>query len=660
MTIHDRNQTRPKGPLQPLTRALIWSIPPLLLLAWHYPEWLCRTPIAIVNATEATLTNQPALLLLDTASLIANAQLRADCADLRITSRTDSPLPFWIEPNTLNSTHTRLWINQPLLSPNTTETCFLYSDMNTAASEASLTNTFPARINTFSYLMAAWLADEAEGSTAHDTSGNANHATLNNVSWTTGRTDAASALLFNGSNAYLSVPHAASLNPTNAFAAEMWVKPNAEFPGWLSPWLYRRKLSVSNTLITADLTNFPVLVKLTNTTFTFTNALATGYDIRFAAADGQTLLSFERERHTAAGAEYWVRLPLVAASTNTTFYLYYGNTNAANAAAASNVWDSQFAMVHHLAQSSSPVYDSTSNANHGVSNRTALGQTGLIGNGIYLAATGAYIECGTTAMPDTDAAQTLEAWAYYSSAPTSPNNQNLLLSADTTSESGIQLGFRGGKTTAWLWGAVLAATSAAPSSSQWHQYVFATEGNADSHALYIDGVRQTALTKELQAGTPNQVRISTSSWGEYFLGRIDEVRLSRGARSTAWITANYQSTRNALLQYGAQETRAAILAGKGRNAWQLETDPARRLHFHLNNTLLLSSSPIETNWIHLVFNYDGATRSILLNGTSLTSASYSATLTANTSNLLIGTNFPGMISEMRLFQRALSTQEIDT
>ena len=39
----------------------------------------------------------------------------------------------------------------------------------------------------------------------------------------------------------------------------------------------------------------------------------------------------ERERHSSPNAEYWVKLPLVSSTTDSKFYMYYGNSGAASA-----------------------------------------------------------------------------------------------------------------------------------------------------------------------------------------------------------------------------------------------------------------------------------------------------------------------------------------
>jgi len=139
-------------------------------------------------------------------------------------------------------------------------------------------------------------------------------------------------------------------------------------PGWLTGWAERIKITTDQTDIDADLTDFPVLVKLTSTNFDFTKALSTGNDIRFTASDGSTLLKYERERHDSTNslAEYWVKVPAVSGTVNTDFYIYYGKSDAADGADPTAVWDANSMGVWHKKDiTTSTIADSTANANNG-------------------------------------------------------------------------------------------------------------------------------------------------------------------------------------------------------------------------------------------------------------------------------------------------------
>ncbi|MFP5040092.1 LamG-like jellyroll fold domain-containing protein [Parasediminibacterium sp. JCM 36343] len=67
---------------------------------------------------------------------------------------------------------------------------------------------------------------------ANDSSGNGNNPVFNNATLTTDRFgNANSAYLFNGSNSYMQIKNAASLNSTTAITISMWVKVNGFYSG---------------------------------------------------------------------------------------------------------------------------------------------------------------------------------------------------------------------------------------------------------------------------------------------------------------------------------------------------------------------------------------------------------------------------------------------
>lgn len=104
---------------------------------------------------------------------------------------------------------------------------------------------------------------------------------------------------------------------------------------------FRQLLSVTNRAhLSANLTNVPVLVRLTPRNYTDTSV--GGSDVRFTAGDGTTLLDFERETHDTAKAiwVYWVRLPAVYAASNTDFYVYYRPATNTDLSSGTNVWAS--------------------------------------------------------------------------------------------------------------------------------------------------------------------------------------------------------------------------------------------------------------------------------------------------------------------------------
>ncbi|NUT54739.1 MAG: hypothetical protein HOQ03_01980, partial [Thermoleophilia bacterium] len=79
-------------------------------------------------------------------------------------------------------------------------------------------------------LVGAWAFDEGTGTTTSDQSGRGNTGTLANATWvTTGKFN--NALSFNGTNAWVTVVDAASLDLTTGMTLEAWVRPSVA-GGW--------------------------------------------------------------------------------------------------------------------------------------------------------------------------------------------------------------------------------------------------------------------------------------------------------------------------------------------------------------------------------------------------------------------------------------------
>jgi hypothetical protein len=83
---------------------------------------------------------------------------------------------------------------------------------------------------TNSGLVAAYGFNEGKGTTVTDASGNGNTGTITNATWTTGKFG--SALLFNGTNALVTILDAASLHLTTAMTLEAWVNPGTVTSQW--------------------------------------------------------------------------------------------------------------------------------------------------------------------------------------------------------------------------------------------------------------------------------------------------------------------------------------------------------------------------------------------------------------------------------------------
>jgi methionine-rich copper-binding protein CopC len=79
--------------------------------------------------------------------------------------------------------------------------------------------------------VAAYSFNEGSGSTVYDSSGNGNNGTISNATWSTAG-KYGDALVFNGTNALVTIPDAASLHLTTGMTLEAWVDPTTVSSAW--------------------------------------------------------------------------------------------------------------------------------------------------------------------------------------------------------------------------------------------------------------------------------------------------------------------------------------------------------------------------------------------------------------------------------------------
>ncbi|MFH1784085.1 MAG: DUF2341 domain-containing protein [bacterium] len=106
-------------------------------------------------------------------------------------------------------------------------------------------------------------------------------------------------------------------------------------------WSYRKAITIDNTG-GGTLTNYQIFVILdTDTLVTAGKMQDDGDDIRFTDSDGDTEIS----NYWIEGAmdsttnKIWIKVPSIAASSNHTIYVYYGNPSATAASSGSNTFD---------------------------------------------------------------------------------------------------------------------------------------------------------------------------------------------------------------------------------------------------------------------------------------------------------------------------------
>ena len=137
--------------------------------------------------------------------------------------------------------------------------------------------------------------------------------------------------------------------------------------GWYnSAWAHRKVITISHTQVSgaANLTNFPVLVSLTSDPNLPAEAKSDGSDLLFTDSSGTLKLNHEIEKYSSANGQLlaWVQVPSLSPTVDTTIYLYYGNSSAADQQNKAAVWSAGYQGVWHFG-SAAPLTDSTGNGN---------------------------------------------------------------------------------------------------------------------------------------------------------------------------------------------------------------------------------------------------------------------------------------------------------
>ena len=145
--------------------------------------------------------------------------------------------------------------------------------------------------------------------------------------------------------------------------------------------------------------NFPTLIRLTSTNYSFAQAIDDGSDIRFASSLGKHLpYQIERWDRGNQLAELWVLADTIKGNNGTQYLtMYWGKAGAVNRSNGAAVFDTAngFAGVWHLGEGSGNAFDATAN---GI-NDTAKGtvkyhQTGGVAYSDSLTGTSSYFKAG--------------------------------------------------------------------------------------------------------------------------------------------------------------------------------------------------------------------------------------------------------------------------
>jgi len=127
-------------------------------------------------------------------------------------------------------------------------------------------------------------------------------------------------------------------------------------------WQYRKKVTVDHSLVAGDQYVFPIVVNIVDSDLK-NKAQNDGDDILFMDDSGvanKLYHEFEKYDSDTGTLVVWVGLPELYGSSDTDFYMYYGNPTCSNNENSIGVWDGYFEAVWHMSDYGNQI-DSTGN-----------------------------------------------------------------------------------------------------------------------------------------------------------------------------------------------------------------------------------------------------------------------------------------------------------
>lgn len=285
----------------------------------------------------------------------------------------------------------------------------------------------------------------------------------------------------------------------------------------------------------ASVEGFPLLIRFNQDSFDFREAKADGSDLRFADANG-VAIPYQIEEWDAdrGAAVVWVRVPRIQGNSRQELRIFWGKPDATSESSAAAVFgaSNRYISVWHLGDTFA---DETATLKSRNVNTTTT--RGMIGKGRRLAG-GQGIACGEniTNYPAGSSAHTTQAWFRAGRA-----NVTILGWGNEGGGLGskVRMQFRG-PTHVHIdsFFADVDAPLRLP-INEWINVVYSYAN--DEGKIYINGRLEGSARRKLDIKSP--ARLWLGGWyNDYdFVGDLDEVRVSKVARSADWVRLEYEN-----------------------------------------------------------------------------------------------------------------------
>jgi hypothetical protein len=314
----------------------------------------------------------------------------------------------------------------------------------------------------------------------------------------------------------------------------------AQYPGWQ----HQGSLHVLTTPDGADLPasaseeGFPLLVRLHQDFFDFSQAQVNGEDLRFSTRTGVPLAYQVEEWDAARGtASIWVRVPAIQGNARQEIRVHWGQAHAVSESNGAAVFNDSngYLSVWHMTD---PVHDEVGTL--GSKDAGTTPTIGVVGPARHLAGEqGVFGGDTITHFPTGASPHSAEAWF----RPEQPN-ATILAWGNEHAQGKVVMQFRSPphvNLDCYFSGANVASRSRL-SLNQW-VHVVHTYAKGDSR-VYVNGVLDgVSTTPQAPLAIQSPARLWLGGWyGHYdFVGDLDEVRISSVARSADWVRLQYEN-----------------------------------------------------------------------------------------------------------------------
>ncbi|MFO0864999.1 MAG: DUF2341 domain-containing protein [Gemmataceae bacterium] len=288
----------------------------------------------------------------------------------------------------------------------------------------------------------------------------------------------------------------------------------------------------------ASVENFPLLVRLHQDFFDFSQANPNGSDVRFSSATGEPLAYQIEEWNAPKGAaSIWVRVPKIAGNSRQQIKLHWGNPGAKSESNGKAVFNESngYLTVSHMGPAAKDevgiveLQDTGTTSVPGVvgAARHFPGQKGIF--------------CGDKigGYPTDASSHTTEAW-FRAEKP----NSYVVAWGNEQAQGKVVMCYRSPPHVimdCYFSGGNVAGKSTL-SKSEWVHVAHTYEKGAS--CLYVNGVLDginTSKSAPLHLKSPSRLWIGGWYHNYSFVGDIDEVRISKVVRSPDWIRLQYEN-----------------------------------------------------------------------------------------------------------------------